>query len=139
MLGRSSASPPPPPIRCHCMINNILEHYHPLTLPFIKKNNPKKTFYFRLYPLKYAHDLDLQINFRGHLKVKTIFKKWKPLFLTPNLKRAGNFTLEMIFKIFYCDLVKVKSRSNYKKVLRSCLFEFRRYLGIINVKGNFSN
>ena len=27
--------------------------------------------------------------------------------------------------------------SNYKKVVRSCLVEFQRYFGIINVKVNF--
>lgn len=56
-----------------------------------------------------------QLNFPCHLNVKLIFFNLSPKFLTPDLKKGGNFTLiliwyDMIFKIFFCDYEKVKSR-----------------------------
>ena len=69
------------------------------------------------------------------------FIKWKPLFWMSDSKSAGNFTLKIIFLNLLLwpweGTIKVKL-SNCLKVLRSYLFESRRYLRIMNVKGNLS-
>jgi len=74
----------------------------------IQKNGQGKNCRRQRGTFNRADSFDLQVNFQGHLKVKVIKKKLELLFLTPDLKRAENFTLKMIFEFFS----ESKKRSN---------------------------
>ncbi len=61
----------------------------------IEKNGPDKSRRGQRGSSNGTKDLDLELDFQGYFKVSD-FLKWEYLFLTPDLKRAGNFTFKMI-------------------------------------------